>query len=71
MQDIVAGVRSKFLLRGRSGNKEEWFLKKIQGEEFGKRLSARSGVGMKSKLLKKMSGPGFVRPGTAFALSLK
>ena len=39
---IVAGVRSVWCGKG------EWFPEKIQGEGFGKSLSARAGVGMES-----------------------
>ena len=53
---------------GRGGDKGEWFPEKIQGEGFGKSLSARAGVGMESNL--KMSGLGWARPGAAFALSV-
>ena len=45
MQDIVAGVRS---VRSRGGGKGKLFPEKIQGEGFGKSLSARAGVGMES-----------------------
>ena len=49
MQDIVAGVRSKFLFGAGVVTRESGFLKKkYKGRGFGKSLSARAGVGMES-----------------------
>ena len=48
MQDIVAGVRLKFLCGAGVVTRENGFLTKCKVRGFGKSLSARAGVGMES-----------------------
>ena len=48
MEDTVTGVRSNFLCGAGVVTRESGFLKKYKGRRFGKRLSARAGVGMES-----------------------
>ena len=48
MQDIVAGVRSRFLCGAGVVTRESGFLKKYKGRWFGKSLPVRAGVGIES-----------------------